>query len=407
MPKNKGLKLKRQIEVTPHMNHKDKTILYLHPHFTLPGGAGRHALETGRVLAKRGWNVHIACIRYTAELIAEYEGEITFHQLGGPLSNSIGYWPHLPLLLYKASRCIERTKPQIVFSQVFPANWWGFINAFTPQRNWSHVWMCQEPSAFIHSRRWISSLPFSPAGIAARLANPLLKTIDVRLAQQVDYVFANSEFSTQLAFDAYHYSTDKVGICYPGVDTTRFVFKHETPKTKYKFITCARLTKFKNIDKIICALKTIDRADVSLTIIGRGEEYEGLTRLTHDLKLEERVVFLQTVSDQEMISELQSSYALIHAAEEEPFGLTPVEAMACGTPVIAIRGGGPAETVVHEGTGLLCDKVSAEGIAQAMRWLIAYEDKMDSIRAACVQRAQLFTWESATNSLEDVMLRLL
>ncbi len=381
-------------------------ILYLHPHFTLPGGAGRHALETGKVLASRGWDVHIASIAHHDELIADYRDLITFHTLGGPLSSSLWYWPHLPILVRRVLRCIDTVRPTIVFSQVFPANWWGFIARLLRGQGMKHIWMCQEPSAFIHSRRWIDSLPYSSTGIAARLANPLLKAIDVRLAQHVDYVFANSQFSRHLAFHAYGYSPEHVGICYPGVDISRFSPSTNVPRIRHKFITCARLTKFKNIDRIMRALTHIADGNVTLTIIGRGEEYDSLVQLVRSLCLDERVTFLQTVSDDQMIHELRSSYGLIHAAEEEPFGLTPVEAMACGTPVIAIKSGGPAETVAHEDTGYLCSDAHESTIAQAIRWLINQEPRMATMSAACVKRAQHFTWESAALSLERTFTEL-
>jgi glycosyltransferase involved in cell wall biosynthesis len=381
-------------------------ILYLHPHFTLPGGAGRHALETGKVLASRGWDVHIASIMHQEQLIADSREFITFHQLGGPLSSSLWYWPHLPILVTRVLRCIDAVQPDLVFSQVFPANWWGFIAKLTRGRQLTHVWMCQEPSAFIHSQRWIDSLPHSMTGIAARLGNPLLKAIDVRLARYVDYVFANSNFSRQLAFNAYGYAPEQVGICYPGVDVDRFTPSAETLRSAYKFITCARLTRFKNIDRIIKALTRITDERVTLTVIGRGEEYEHLVQLVETLNLQRRVAFLQTVSDVQMIHELRSSYGLIHAAEEEPFGLTPVEAMACGTPVIAMQGGGPAETVVHETTGYLCPDAHEDTIAEAIHWLIEQEPRIPTMRAACVERAQLFTWKSAAKSLEQIFSAL-
>lgn len=375
-------------------------ILYLHPHFTLPGGAGRYALETGRVLASRGWEIHVASIAFKEELIADYESTISFHTLGGPLSNSIWYWPHLPVLLRRVLNCIDAVQPTILFSQVFPANWWGFIAKLVRGSRLRHIWMCPEPSAFIHSQRWIHSLPRNAVGTAARIANPALKILDTHLAKYVDYVFANSQFTKDVSCNTYSYHPNLVGISYPGVDVIRFSPAPEVPRSRYKFITCARLTKFKNIDRIIQAIDLIRDLPVTLTIIGKGEEYEALVKLSRSLQLQDRITFLQTISDDQMIQQLRSSYGLIHAAEEEPFGLTPVEAMACGTPVIAINGAGPAETVVHEQTGYLCHNAKEPSIAMGIRWLIAQEQQTSKMSAACVKRAALFTWESAASSLE-------
>lgn len=392
-----------------HQNHpypSTKTILYLHPHFTLPGGAGRHALETARVLANRGWRIHIAAIDYRDELIKPYTPAITFHKLGGPLSNSIWYWPHLPLLFKRVLATIDSIKPDIVFSQVFPANWWGFCVKALRGGSLKHLWMCQEPSAFIHSKRWLDALPYSAAGILARVLNHPLRFIDTRLARHVDLTFANSRFSRELAFKAYGYSEELVDICYPGVDTLRFTPDSSVTRDRYRFVTCARLTKFKNIDKILQAVKIISEPEVGLTVIGKGEEYHNLKRLSNELGLDERIEFLETVSDLEMIHKLRSSYALIHAASEEPFGLTPVEAMACGTPVIAMRDGGPAETVIDGETGYLAGQASADEIALGMRWLIERRGDMDKISLACVARAAAFTWELASDSLERGFARV-
>lgn len=383
----------------------NKRVLYLHPHFTLPGGAGRHALETGRVLASRGWDIHIASIKHHNDLVSDYKNLISFHALGGPLSSSLWYWPHLPLLLRKVLHCIDTVNPDILFTQVFPANWWGFIAKVLRGRAIHHVWMCQEPSAFIHSRRWLNSLPYNTTGILARVGNPILKKIDVYLARNVDYVFANSSFSTQLASSAYCYPSEKIGICYPGVDLSRFTPSSTNQRIRYKFLTCARLTKFKNIHLIIKALARITDTQITLTVIGKGEEYRALRNLTTSLQLDSRVSFLQSISDEAMIEELRSSFCLIHAAEEEPFGLTPVEAMACGTPVIAMRNGGPAETVVHEKTGYLCPYANEETIVEAVKWIIAQETRANEMFSACVERAREFTWESAATSLEAVFRR--
>ncbi len=380
---------------------KKKRILYLHPHFTLPGGAGRHALETGKELALRGWDVHIVSIRNSDSLTSDYK-TITFHQLGGPLSSSLLFWIRLPLIMWKVRRLIKALSPDIVFSQVFPANWWGFVAKASVGEAVTHVWMCQEPSAFIHSKKWIQALPYSAAGIGARLLNPLLKIIDRKLATHVDAVFANSHFSKQLALDAYGYPESLVGICYPGVDSTRFFPSTAVSKKELQFVTCARLTKFKNVDKILAALHELKPLPITLVVIGDGEEYHALVELSKRLSLEHSVAFRRSVSDSEMVDALRESRALIHAAEEEPFGLAPVEAMACGTPVIAIKGGGPAETVIHGETGYLCNAATPTELSSAIRWIISQKQSYEAAQARCTTRARLFSWQAATDSLEAV-----
>ena len=367
----------------------------------LPGGAGRFALETANELSSRGWQVHIASIRANQAIVGNYKN-INFHCLGGPLSSSVLYWVYLPILLIKVFILTQKIKPTVLFSQVFPANWWGFIVKLILGKSVSHVWMCQEPSAFIHSSKWLDALPMSVAGILARILNPILKPIDVFLSKYKDLVFANSNFSKLLAINAYDYSTAEVGICYPGVDLNRFK-SIDVNRTKYQFITCCRLTKFKNIDLVIKSFAKLANNQINLIIIGDGEEYQNLVNLAESLKLNDKVTFCKTVTDNQMVELLQKSFALIHPAEEEPFGLVPVEAMACGTPVIAIKDGGPGETVIHQKTGYLCNRASLEELEEAILWLISRDD-FNSLSLECKNRALLFTWKQAVDTLESAFL---
>lgn len=378
-----------------------RSILYLHPHFTLPGGAGRFVLETGKELAKRGWKVHIASIRHTQQIVGESKS-LSFHELGGPLSSSIFYWVNLPILLVKVIKLVNDINPDIVFAQVFPANWWGFILKLLLGSRVKLVWMCQEPSAFIHSRRWIAALPLNLPGIGARILNPLLKLIDRNLAKFSDGVFANSEFSKKLALNAYTYDEKFIGICYPGVDLDRFRLNDGVKKVPGQLIMCARLTKFKNVDRAIRAVKILLERGVKVTlqVIGEGEEFLSLQSLTEQLGLKESVKFLGAVTDAQMVSALCHSEILIHAAEEEPFGLAPVEAMACGTPVIAIKGGGPAETVIDRETGYLCNTAIEEELAEAVVWITSDWQRLETMGREAVSRAGAFTWGNAADKLE-------
>lgn len=382
------------------------SVLYLHPHITIAGGAGRHTLETARELASRGWRVHIATIRHEPTLTADYS-MLTFHSLGGPLPSSLLFWVRLPLLFLRVIRLVDTIRPSILFSQVFPANWWGFVAKIARGASLPHVVMCHEPSAFIHSTRWLRSLPITPTSIMARAFRPLLRHIDISLAQRADFVLTNSRFSRDIARATYDYPAEKVGICYPGVDMSRFKPPSSGTRPEFLLTSCGRLTKFKNIDRCIRALTLIDDPRVTLTIIGDGEERSSLVHLANARGLTERVRFATAIADDELVRLLQSSTALLHMAEDEPFGLAPVEAMACGTPVIAVTGAGPAETVLHTETGYLCSNPSEEDIARAIRWIIERIQLGATFQSACVERASCYTWQQAADVIEERFSALL
>src|SRR3972149_5834214 len=96
-------------------------IIYLHPHFTLPGGGGRFVLETGKLLRKKGYDVKVISIRSDDKIVGEYCNSIKFLDIKGPLSSSIWFWIFFPLSYIKVAKILEGEKDFILFPQVFPA----------------------------------------------------------------------------------------------------------------------------------------------------------------------------------------------------------------------------------------------------------------------------------------------
>ena len=93
---------------------------------------------------------------------------------------------------------------------------------------------------------------------------------------------------------------------------------------------------------------------------------DDLQQRVHQLQLDERVVFIRSCTDAERLALLSRCLCVVYTPENEHFGLVPIEAMAAGKPVVAVRSGGPLETVRHAETGLLCDATPdafADGLA--------------------------------------------
>lgn len=95
------------------------------------------------------------------------------------------------------------------------------------------------------------------------------------------------------------------------------------------------------------------------------------------MQLSDEVLFLPSISDELKYSVLRESIALLYTPENEHFGITPLEAMAVGRPVIACDSGGPCETIIHESTGLLV-KGGAQGFADGMMYL--YQNPVEADR---------------------------
>ncbi|MBW2664588.1 MAG: glycosyltransferase, partial [Deltaproteobacteria bacterium] len=158
-------------------------IVYLHPHFTYPGGAGTFVLETAKRLVERGVKVSIIAQSGTSDLLQKYPG-IHFVFVGGSLPNTISYWLNYFRIYKKVETILDEISPDIIFPQVFPANYWGFLykkhNPEVPC-----IWYVHDPNAFVHDRRIIEGLP-NPMRFFARVSNPLMKRIDTYLVSNAD-----------------------------------------------------------------------------------------------------------------------------------------------------------------------------------------------------------------------------
>ena len=126
------------------------------------------------------------------------------------------------------------------------------------------------------------------------------------------------------------------------------------------FLSINRYERKKNIGLAIRAFARLGSVRARLVVAGgydsrvpeNVEHHAELVELARELGVADRTVFLRSPSDQEKVWLLRSSWCLVYTPAGEHFGIVPLEAMYCSTPVIAVNSGGPTETVVHEQTGL-------------------------------------------------------
>ncbi len=384
------------------------TIIYLHPHFTLNGGAGKFVLETAKRLAIKGYRIFIVSLRSDTAIIGPYSKGIEFIDLEEPVSSSVWFWLKFPLIVRKIFKILDTYPHALIFAQVFPANWWGFLYKWW-RPNRKVVWMCQEPSAFIHSQTWIKALPWSivKAGLVTTL--PLLKVIDTFLARHIDLVFCNSNFTLKQAKKIYGYSAKKALTLYLGSDLDTFRPLHL--KRQLKMVTVCRLTKFKNVEVILQALSLLNhnrKLPVTLTVIGDGEEREHLIKQSRALHLDQFVTFLGHLPNiQKVVKELNTARAFVLASINEPFGLAPVEAMACGTPAVVSNSGGMMETVIDGESGFHFKGGNAQDLSAHLATLMNDQTLFTRMSVKAVKRAQFFTWEKTTDEIETYFVRLL
>jgi len=190
-------------------------------------------------------------------------------------------------------------------------------------------------------------------GKVAQLVLKYLKKWDVKSAKNVDYFIANSKHIAAKIKRIYNRHAD---VIYPPVDTQKFSLV--TEKEDY-YLTASRLVPYKRIDMIVDAFANM--LDKKLVVIGSGPEKEKIkAKATPNID----VIGYQDFDS--LKGYMEKAKAFVFAAEED-FGIIVVEAMACGTPVIAGNFGGTSESVIDGTTGVLFPDQSVDSIISAVK----------------------------------------
>lgn len=229
-------------------------------------------------------------------------------------------------------------------------------------------------------------------GAKGMLAKWLLHKIrnwDYRTANGVDHFIANSHFIARRIKKVYGREAD---VIYPPVDVDRFTLNEN--KEDYYF-TASRMVPYKRIDLIVEAFSQMP--DKKLVVIGDGSEMAKIKA-----KAGKNVEILGYQPNSVMQEHMQKAKAFVFAAEED-FGITPVEAQACGTPVIAYGKGGSLETVRPFGenkpTGILFDKQDVTSLIGAIEKFNEVQDKINP--QDCRDNALRFSAERFKNEMKE------
>ncbi len=204
-----------------------------------------------------------------------------------------------------------------------------------------------------------------------------LRIWDVVSSNRVDSFIANSGYIRNRISKTYRRDAK---VIYPPVDIQRFTVC--TQKEDF-YVTASRQVPYKRIDLIVKAFRQMP--DKRLVVIGDGPEYKKIKALAGD-----NVEILGYQGDDVLLDHLRRAKAFIFAAQED-FGIIPVEAQACGTPVIAFGRGGACETVLDKITGLLFDEQTEASLIDAVA---RFERLQNDFRADVIrQHATEFSTE--------------
>jgi glycosyltransferase involved in cell wall biosynthesis len=227
-----------------------------------------------------------------------------------------------------------------------------------------HICYCHSPMRYAWDQFDAYFGPRQVGPVASRLLRPIMAGLarwDVATAVRVDRFVANSAY---VAARIRRYYNRGSTVVYPPVDTT-FYRPATHSATEPSFLIVSALVPYKRVD---VAIEACRRIGVPLKIVGRGPEQARLEQLATGGRnggATGTAQFLGWCSDEE-VRELYQRAAGVLLPGIEDFGMVPVEAQACGTPVVALDAGGARETVRHGVTGILAPDDSIEAFAAAV-----------------------------------------
>lgn len=301
-------------------------------------------------------------------------------------------------------------------------------------RDLARQWTVQPPDA-VHAHFWMSGLASLQAG--RRLGLPVALTyhalgvvkrrnqgsadtspreriaIERRLALHCDRIIATT-FDERRELLAMGASAHRLSVVPCGVDLDRFrAAGPATPRTdRPRIVVVSRLVERKGIGNVIEALSMVPHAELVVAggppaaMLDDDPEAQRFLRVAEHHGVADRVRLLGAVPRDGVPALIRSADVFVTCPWYEPFGLTAVEAMACGVPVVVSAVGGLAETVLDGVTGMHVPPRSPVAIADALRRLLPDARLRRRLGDAGAARARRFGWDRVAAETLDVASEL-
>ena len=203
-------------------------------------------------------------------------------------------------------------------------------------------------------------------------------------------------------------STDRISVVHNGLNTRIFEGRKDSDRKEPGLIVyLGRLKKYKNVDHLIQAMAIVRKEvpGARLMIVGTGDRRRALETLTRSMGLGEVVEFTGYVSEEEKIRLLTRAELAAYPSSKEGWGITVIEANACGVPVVATRVAGLRDAVVDGETGLLTPLGDREAMARALIGLLRDPEERERLGRNALARSRRYTWEDTARQTVRMIQR--
>jgi glycosyltransferase involved in cell wall biosynthesis/O-antigen/teichoic acid export membrane protein len=237
------------------------------------------------------------------------------------------------------------------------------------------------------------------------LPKPLAAFASILENRVMPYAYNHAQFLTisessrrdMEKLDLHH----NVEIIFPGINLALMGAGEKSPDPTVLYL--GRLKAYKSVDVLIKAFQKVlgQVHNAKLLIAGAGEEHSALKKLAEDLGIARAVEFLGKVTEQEKIQLMQKAWVFVNPSMMEGWGITTIEANACGTPVVAADVPGLRDSVKNPHTGYLVEHGNADLMAEKIAQILTDEKLRAEMSLSAIDWAKNFDWElSSRKGLE-------
>ncbi|MFW6089185.1 MAG: glycosyltransferase family 4 protein [Gemmatimonadota bacterium] len=357
----------------------------MNPH---AGGAEIHLHEIFGRLVERGHVVTLLASGWPGSAPRALVDGIDVHRTGGRYT--------FPLHARRAFRRLEPAAFDVIVEDV------NKLPLLTPRWSTTPV-VCLVPHLFGTTAFAQESWPVAAAVWLAERAMPAVY-------RRTPVVVISESTADDLV--ARGFERERITVSHPGVDHAVCAppagGTGAERATEPTLVYVGRLKRYKSVDVVLRAIARLARkrpaSPVRLVVAGRGDDEPRLRDIAAELGIEALVEFRGYVSEAEKVSLLRRAWANVYPSPKEGWGITNVEAAACGTPSLASDAPGLRESVVDGETGRLVPYGDVDAWADAIAGLAARPERVEEMGAAALRFAAQFTWEDTARRIESVLV---
>ncbi len=234
-----------------------------------------------------------------------------------------------------------------------------------------------------------------PAGLYVNLAEFMMK-----------FIYYNTKFAvvSQSTLDDFikrGYDKSNFKIITNAISHSEYPMKIGKKNDEFTITYFGRLKKYKSVDHLLRAFAIVKKLhdNCKLSIIGRGDYRGELERLAKELKIDDKIIFHGFVDDVTKNELLCNSHIVVNTSLKEGWGITNIEANACGTPVLSANVPGLRDSVRNGVSGLLYEYGNIEEMAVKLKFLIDNKSELSKMENGAVEWAKQFSWDKSAEEM--------